>query len=508
MKVLLVDDEPIIREGLKSIINWKELGFEICGEAENGKKGIEQILKLKPDIAVVDIKMPDMDGLEMIEKLKEYDISCGIIVLTAYSDFQFAKKSIELGIHSYILKPIEESELREKVCMLRDSILNSRVQKQYIDVGISLSREKVLQSLALGDLNINRIEEYNKKYNFGFPWKYYQIVLIDKYNSIEYKSSIINSIKKEVEDFILQRNAGFVFEVNGYLAILMKDICIRPSNRLTTDLHKFLMDKLGDDIVIILGPTVESYEEIYVSCDQAFKLANKKFIYGHKKVIFNIEGLADSERGRMDENDIIMKLCMAIDVDNHDYINNITEEILTYFLSCDDNENIIKSRYAHMYLMIVNRILQNNKDVDLCIETNDIIDGIYKKDSLQELHGYFKYNIIYISEVLAKNRPENLMEKIMDYINRNYYFDIKLETLAEIFNYNSAYLGKLFKNSTGMPFNTYLNTVRINKAKDMLKEGMKVYQVAEKTGYKDIAYFYKIFKKYAGVPPTNFKEKI
>ncbi len=510
MKVLLIDDEPMIREGLKSIIDWSKLGFEICGEAEDGKKGMEQILLLKPDIAIVDIKMPEMNGLEMIEKLKEYDINCEMIVLTAYTDFKFAQKSIELGIHSYILKPIEEDELREKVCKLRDEILNSRTQKQYINVGISLSREKVLQSLALGELCINSIEEYNRKYNFGFPWANYQIVLIDIYNTSEYKSSIINCIKNEVESFVLQKNAGFVFEINGYTAILIRDICIRPSNKLIADLHKLLLNKLGKDVVMILGPIVDSYKEIYSSCDHAFKLINKKFIYGHKRVISNFEGIhpeAASGNTSIDENDMITKLCTAIDVDNHDYINNITEEILTYFLSCDDNESIIKSRYAHMYLMIVNRIIKDNESVNYNLETKDVIDEIYKKDSLQELHGYFKYNIIYISEGLAKQRPENLVEKILDYINRNYFSDIKLEGLAEIFNYNSAYLGKLFKNSTGMSFNTYLDTVRVNKAKDMLKEGMKVYQVAEKTGYKDIAYFYKKFKKYAGVPPTNFKEK-
>lgn len=510
MKVLLIDDEPLIREGLKCIIDWNVLGLKIIGEAENGRMGMEKILELKPDIAIVDIKMPEMNGLEMIEKLKEYDIGCEMIVLTAYTDFKFAQKSIELGIHSYILKPIEEFDLKVKVCKLRDEIIKRKTQKQFIDAGISLSREKVMQSLALGELSISSIEEYNIKYSFGFPWGTYQIILIDALNANEHKSSVINRIKNETENFIAARYKGFVFEINGYVAILAKDVFIRPSGRIITELHKVLFSRLGKDTVIILGPCVANYKEVYLSCDHAFKLADKKFIYGHKKVISNFED-KNSEQvasiASFDENAAIIKLCNAIDVDNHDYINNITEEILSHFLSCDDNENIIKSRYAHMYLMVVNRIVKENEGIAYSPETKEVIEQIYIKDSLQALHGYFKYNILDISETLAQFRPETLSEKILDYINRNYFTDIKLEGLSEMFNYNSAYLGKLFKSRTGMPFNTYLDTVRIEKAKEMLKKGMKVYQAAEKAGYKDIAYFYKKFKKYAGVPPTNFKVK-
>ncbi len=511
MRVLLIDDEPIIREGLRSIIDWKSFGFEICGEAEDGKRGMEQILELKPDIAIVDIKMPEMNGLEMIEKLKEFDISCEMIVLTAYTDFKFAQKSIELGINSYLLKPIEENELKQKVCKLRDEILERRVQKQYIDAGISLSREKVLQSLALGELGVKDIREYNIKYNLAFPWLSYQIVLIDIYNNNEYKSSVVNCLKCEVESFFKQRGGAYVFEINGYTAILLKDSIVKPSSRLITDLHKFLTNKVGKDVVLIIGPGVGTCEELFTSCDQAFTLMGKKFVYGHKRIISNTQVNSTDPmktKASLGENEIISRLCEAIDVDNHDLINIIIEDILTHFINSDDNENVIKSRYAHMYLMIATRTLKENGNPENSIDTKSVIDEIYKKDSLQELHGYFKYNILYLSEMIAKLRPDKIMEKLLDYINRNYFHDIKLEGLAEIFNYNSAYLGKLFKFSNGKTFNTYLDELRINKAKELLKEGLKVYQVAEKTGYKDIAYFYKKFKKYAGVPPTNFKEKM
>jgi two-component system response regulator YesN len=511
LRVLLIDDEPVIREGLKSIIDWKMYGMDICGEAEDGLQGLEQILNLKPDIAIVDVKMPQMDGLEMIEEVKRRGIECVMIVLTAYCDFKFAQKSIELGIHSYILKPIEQEELKEKICKLRESIHSSKTEKHYIDVGISLSREKVLHSIAIGELCEDAITDYNNKYSFGFPWDRYQVALIDIYNcNSKSMLLLLGSIKAEVENYVLKNRYGYIFELNGYVAVLFKSSYINSINRIATELQKILLCKTEKEVVVILGPVVRSFNDISMSCSQALELINKKFIYGRKRIIMfqnmGNDNLSAREAG-MDENQIIVDLCTAIEVDNHDTLNNITENILTNFLLCSDNENIIKSRYAHMYMMITNRIISENECIRNEINSKSVIDEIYRKESLQELHGYFKFSIFLISEVIARHRPDNLFDRLLDYINRNYYKDIKLETLAEIFNYNSAYLGKLFKNNTGMFFNTYLDTIRINNAKAMLREGLKVYQVAEKTGYKDIGYFYKKFKKYAGVPPTNFKEK-
>lgn len=132
---------------------------------------------------------------------------------------------------------------------------------------------------------------------------------------------------------------------------------------------------------------------------------------------------------------------------------------------------------------------------------------IYSMTCLQELHGYIKFKLISFSDELICIRPANTMKRILDYIDRNYDSDIKLENLASLYNYNCTYLGKLFKSQTGQHFNTYLDHVRIEKAMLFLKDGLKVYQVAEKIGIKDIAYFYKKFKKYTGVSPSSYKEK-
>jgi two-component system response regulator YesN len=150
LKVVLIDDEPTIREGLKSIIDWEAYGFAVCGEASNGNEGLEKICTLGADLAIVDVKMPVMDGLQMVSELNTRRIECEYIILSAYSDFKYAQSAIELGIGSYVLKPIEESELIEKLLKVRESIQNRKKAKDYLDLSVNLSRIKLLQQMVQG----------------------------------------------------------------------------------------------------------------------------------------------------------------------------------------------------------------------------------------------------------------------------------------------------------------------------------------------------------------------
>lgn len=114
-KVLIVDDEAVIRDGLNTLIDWNEMGFEICGTAVNGKDGVSKALELKPDFIITDIRMPGMNGLEMIKELKSSNINCIYLLLTGYSDFSYIQGAIRLGVKDYLLKPIDETELIESV---------------------------------------------------------------------------------------------------------------------------------------------------------------------------------------------------------------------------------------------------------------------------------------------------------------------------------------------------------------------------------------------------------
>lgn len=507
LKVILIDDEPIIREGLKTIINWNAHGYAICGEAANGVEGLEKICGLLPDLAIVDIKMPGMDGLKMINELRGRGIPCEYIILSAYSEFKYAQSAIDLGIGSYILKPIEQTELIEKIEKIRDTVLERKQTKQYMDMSLSLSRNKILSNLALGQPFSGGSGSPYDLYGLDFPWKNYQVGLIEMGKKAYEATELRLNLENEIEGFVSSYELGYMFTVDKYVGILFRNTAYP---RILTDLHDRINKISNLDVTISLGTLVNSPEAIKQSYYAARRLMEKKFIYGYKKIITGKEssksGKSMQDGLEWDIDTVIDELFNAIDIESIDRINDILEDIKDYFTLNESEESIIKIDYSNIYTAVAGRISGGNDAVKSIIgDTQEVLSEICRITSLQELHGYMKFVFLSVTEELSKVRPCDPIKKILNYIDRNYCQDLKLESLAGIFHYNSAYLGKLIRAKTGVQFSTYLDNVRIEKAKQLLKEDLKVYEVARKTGYRYIDYFYKKFKKYVGVSPTDYK---
>lgn len=496
LKVLLIDDEPIIRNGLKTIIDWNKYGFEIVGDAADGMDGLNKCEELSPDLVIADVRMPGMDGLEMIEALQKKGINCKFIILSAYSDFEYAQKAIELGAKFYILKPIEESELIDKLEKVYETIKNERKIKQ----SIFLSRDKALENIILGRYE----ESYNEIYNLGFPWKVYQVVLL---HLCEESTQAKEIVRDKMSELVLYRFRGYAVDVEGDTCLLMENdrydqalICF------FADVLSRLERTLNIRLFVALGQPVCNAGDINASYVHARRLMNQKFLLSQDGVIADIQG-RQFDITVCDMDVLLDRLYGAVDSGNTLRVAELIEDFKNSFILKSASEELIKISYVNLCTMIVDRIRANERSLSESASINEsIIDKAYSALDLKELHEDIKGKLISLSEELAQKRPYSLMEKILDYIDRNYNQDIKLNKLADIFGYNSAYLGKLFKDFTGDNFNDYLNKTRIEKAKEFLQAGMKVSQAAEKAGYKDVDYFYRMFKRYTGDIPSAYKK--
>lgn len=512
LKAMIIDDEDYIREGLKKIIDWNGYGFYICGEASNGFRGVTQIRELNPDLVIVDVKMPIMDGLEMIRNLRIEDVLCEFIVLSAHTDFKYAQTAIELGVDSYVLKPIDQTVLIEKVCKVHDRIINKKQIKQNMDLSISFSRDKILQSIIFNTIDVQTLEKYYSFYGFDFPWSNYRIALVEIEGERLKEMNMKMSVKKNIESIISENKLGYVFEIENYIGILFNDIKLRVNLSILHHLPLEINALCGTDITIVLGSIVENLSDISNSFQHASRLLNRKFILGSKGVISdsilatNIASEAGNVHLGYSLEHIVDSLYKGIDAGNIDQIEDVMDDVFQEFLYDGYCEDVIKVNYSNIYSATVNKLAPVNPDVQEKLSVSqEVLKAICKKASLRELHAYMKYIFIGISEELEKKRPDDPIKKILDYIGRNYSQDLKLETIAVLFNYNSDYLGKKIRLNTGKHFNTYLDTIRVEKAIQLLREGYKVYQVAQKTGFKDMNYFYKKFKFYVGVSPSEFK---
>lgn len=269
------------------------------------------------------------------------------------------------------------------------------------------------------------------------------------------------------------------------------------------------------EVIIAAGGGFQQLSDIHLSNEKAAQLLSQRFFYeGGQIITEHLTPAGQPLQGERETNlsadlgPISEKLYYAIDIGNREAIAQLIMETGRKLLEAGLSEQRLKSQFADIVSWIMNRMLLNDASMQGISPTfsADIMD-IYKQSSYKTLELYLVGLLSGFIQESSHGGTDKQIKKMIDLINRNYFENLKLETLADVFNYNSAYLGKLFKNVTGEYFNTYVDKVRIEKAKQLLDQGMKVYQVAEKVGYTNVDYFHSKFRKYVGTSPSAHRKK-
>jgi len=497
LNVLIIDDEPNVRLGLRKIVPWEENGFQVCGEGQDADDGFEKIMTLSPDIVLIDIKLPGKLGTDVIKEAREAGFTGKFIIVSGYSNFEYAKIGIKYGVKSYILKPVDEDELIDLLLELKSEIENEKVWQ----IDKKIVQYTKLQNFILDEKleGNNQIEEeYNKYESF-------KIALISEIDSYE------NKIKLEqlVKEYLSSYGDVDVIKIDTGILILFKDFNSKRINSIVSELKSKVDKKLHENIFITLGSPVDNICKVKQSYIEAKKLVEKRFLF-LERGIMSEEFIEESDSDQsLDFDTIIEKIYSYVEISDVEKIISEIRELEELVIQRNYSEEQIKVMSIKIFIDLKQKLSSDYDSNEITIKANEeIIKNIYGKISLKQVIDYLTENFNTIANQIGGTSSENIIKRVSNYMNTNYYKDLKLETLAEIFNYNSAYLGKLFKNNVGENFNTYLDKIRIEKAKILLVEDkFKVYQVCEKVGYKNIDYFHSKFKKYVGISPLNYKKQ-
>lgn len=500
--VLIVDDENLIRRGIRNIIDWESHGFTICGEAVNGKDAIEKAYKLNPDLIIVDVKMPVIDGLQMIEQLIANGYNGRFIILSGYSEFNYAQKAIELGVDAYLLKPINETELIKKLAVEYKRISDSKNNAPYFS-SLSGKNESITKFIN-GKASESDIYIMNNIYKFHLPWQSYQLAVIC-FNSqeIDYEKKypvFINETKfmKDIFEF-------HTFYTDKELGILIKDFDISKKTYCIDIIYSNLCAKMSIQPIIAIGVAVIEPQKLGQSFKSLQKILSAKEFYCLQKIVYETPYMGVDDH--YDTNEWANKLFNAITLNNKDYIINTIEEMCDLFCSNYYSENNVKRFCSNLYSSITNRLIESKYEIVNALSScKNMIEDIYNCNNIIFLKRLISEKLVYICDSLFDGDSNDIINKIENYINSNYSSNITLETISHIFNYNSVYLGKLFRERTGEYFNTYVDMVRVRKACELLDKGLKVYEVSKKVGYTDNDYFSSKFKKYTGMSPSQYKK--
>lgn len=496
LKLFVVDDEPIIRNGIRSIIEWDKYGYEICGEADDGPSAVKAIIKLKPDLVLLDLHLPGFLGLEVIKRVKAKIARAAprFLILSGYAEFEYAKEAINLDVNGYIEKPIEEKILIERITSIAGEIENEKTEEhlliQFMAIMDGVYKEKTHGLLKFNENNIC-------------------IALVSTENSEPVGENI--QIKKIKEYF--QENICYIFPYKKYAAVLFEN---SPQFAIVKQLEKLsdYLGKTGCRPSITLSfctgeKNCEPGTKLQKACREAEQLQNKTFFFKEIKILTSGDMGSTGGNSDWEINNETAKLCNYIQVVDNERIRIFFRELKIKLYNSGKNPREISLECIAMMIEVRNCILgkiSNSKEI---MGTGmEILDTIIKQKYLEDIMHTMEEACLHISNSLPLLSADSGLQRVISYVNNNFNDDLKLETLGQLFNYNHAYLGKRFKEFTGKNFHTYLDLLRIKAAKELLlTTKKKVYEISTMIGYANTDYFYEKFKKYTGESPLDFRKK-
>ncbi len=538
LKVMIVDDEFYFREALKISLPWSELGFDICGEAKNGQDALEKVEELKPDIIIVDINMPIMDGLEFVQNSREKGVNSKIIILTGHSEFNYARQAVQLGVHNYILKPVNEEELAQSLLEMKKLIemeASVRIEfdmlKQQVNDSLPLLKDKFLNDLLQGNIIINDDDSVKKmKYlNINIRSRYRQAITIE----IDYEDNLDwNNEDRQLWKFAVSNIASEI--LSGYLTF---DICYDKDDRICIiagvkegsseyDSDQLLEHKLESireavckhfnfTVTIGVGNAKNELFEIAASYKESMVALKNKLTLGKNRII-TYGSVSDLEIKvnlftAEYRNQLLINMRTGEDSEVRSLISQIFGEIR--------RQNVRHEILSVFCIEMVSACLEfmaetglGFKDVLHDSQLN-IIEQIQLKRSINEIEAWIQEIFLNASEAFKRNRSSKtsrLIEKVKKYIEENCHnSEMGIDEIAKHLYINYAYLCSVFKRDTGVTINEYLTEFRINRAKSLFDAGnVTVLDVADRVGYADANYFGKCFKKYYGLAPSKYIESI
>lgn len=499
-QVMIIDDEMIVREGIKNLIPWEDYNFEICQEGIDGKDGLRKVLEYLPDLVLVDVKMPGLSGIELIREAKKAGFEGKFIILTGYSDFEFAKSAISLGVRAYLLKPIDEDELLENVKEVLAELDAKKNLDDYYTLSELKARQEVLYRLLLYTEEKESLRKDIKIYGMDFKYHNFCVAILKPREDYA-----VSSLSQEKIDLMIREisNVDKVM-VDEKLVLICKGQDYKDVLSILLKNNERLKRRFNVSFYITIGHNVAHWEDIHFSYECARLLSEYEFLFKDKDGVgIDVLNLTTTN----EVGNFYDELLSFIEIGDINNLNNTLDVMKDYFRGKLLKEWEIKVQLVHnmsMLYSILEKRYELSKEISESYKT--FTEGIKEAHSLNELMDLVKEFCIHAVEHLSISMTENVAKRMLAYMEKNYDQELKLEGMAKLFNYNSAYLGKMFKKEIGENFNNVLDSIRIKNAKRLLQEtDLKVYQISEKVGYGNIDYFYSKFKKYVGISPKEFK---
>ncbi len=532
LKVFLVEDEVIVREGIKNTIDWKGEGFEFCGEAGDGELAYPLIQSAQPDIVITDIRMPFMDGLELSRLVRKELPQAKVVILSGHEEFGYARAAIQLGVTEYLLKPINGAELMQaikrigqQILLEREERLNYERYKREMEESETEAKRKLFIELVSGALSIARLLERGRELGLELGAQYYQIVLLECSVSghTESFSSEQLALDAELTQNGPENMAVFDRAIEGLAILFMGDTPeeihgARESylSRVTSLFSKYPAVRYFGGIGVPVGRLTQ--------LSASFESASRAFAYrflmdGSAVLDSNLLGIQTPPRdngARLNADELGSIDLKRVDVflrkgDMED-IPFFTEEFLRSIGSASEKSFLFR-QYVLMDCYVT--ALSFLKEIG-CTETlfeppfgeQEQLNGLLQDSRRMKayIHSIFNETIGYRDE-LSTRRYHRMIEQAKGYISEHFADEeLSLNEAAAYVNLSPNHFSAVFSRETGQSFIRYLTELRMTRAKELLKcTDMRCADIGMAVGYKDPHYFSFLFKKTQNCSPVQYR---
>lgn len=527
-KVLIVDDEEEIRQGIIRKIDWEKYGFIVVGDAENGKDALEKTERLQPDIIMTDIKMPFMDGLELGEKIKDILPSTKIIIFSGSDELDYAHKAIKINVVDYVLKPINSNELIEVLKALKDKIDKEYDEKknveklyEYYKESLPILKEKFLVGTIEGRIKSESLKKEAKELGIEFNSPFVSVGVIntdsikEKIDEEELKEKLINiSIKQILDEVMVDYCNCISFIYSGTIVAignLKSEEEILKFIKGLNEVCKTSERIIGKRVSAGVGQVTSDYSEMRFSYKMARNALHYRIVLGRGKAIYIDDVEPDnSVQLQFDENDE-RELLNSIKIKG---AKEIRETVHRLFIRV--KKSLLPFNQYKIYLIqITTSLLKVTQAYNLSIdevfgENFNCYSHLDNFDSIDDIEEWFIERSIKINYLIKRERLDSsklLVDKAKRYIDRNYSdSDMSVEKVCKNLHVSPTYFSTIFKKEIGTSFINYLTTVRLEVAVNLLNTtDYKSYVIAEKVGYPEPNYFSYVFKKKFGVSPSKYR---
>lgn len=525
LKVLLVDDEPFIVQGLSVLIDWRAEGYEIVKTAADGVEALEFLKQNEVDLIIADIRMPRMTGLELQETIRKEKISNAyFIILSGYSDFSYARQAMKYSCMEYMLKPVEREEL---LAVLRKVLKLSVKEKKTEQVNKQMQGAYLARNII--SLLLGKYDDYNLKYvndhmHLSEGVRYVDIQIKSASGLEDMEEMEMRAVQRKLyetcKEFLKEDENHCIFDVsresNNYdIGFLY---CDYMATRFDSDEKTYLQEFLDylnvvmdDQVIMLVGKKVSDVSKISQSYGTACMLSSLQAFHSKKDIYYYEEEVQVNQGGIVLCKKNLDALISAIEQGDKMQIREGVDSLYDEMAQMKIMGDTMNLNINYLLFQLVHLASEQDNDVDQeeilqYISESSFEEGIMRGGRIHLSKFVCQYSD-YLSQ-LRKNVSRGVLFDVEQEIKEHYAENLTLRELGAKYYVNSAYLGQIFQKKFGVSFKDYLNRYRMDQAAiKLIRTDEKIYQIAQDVGYKNLDYFINKFIAAKGCTPSKYRRQ-